>query len=341
MYQTLGRVTLKTDESVEAGLVICPDLEWADRILALLAHKDYLTTWQNRTVLTESLDIETYFYVLHRDGVPFANIMTVELSGVGILGHVWTTEAERQKGASSGLMALQMAHFRERGGQALFLVTGYESPAYWMYQKMGFESIEPGSRYMAYYTTTQDQFEETYFHAQAGATEIQPFGWSCWPSSSALFAGDFPGLVRSAPLGLIGRMITEDPFLPLLYDASLRQQEHEPPCAIALRSLTTGAVLGLALWKWHPIWPDTCLIDCYVHPNFWERAPELYQALTLPEAHRYIAYVDEGFTQKRDLLHSLGFHPTVTLKGYVSTSALKTNFADVLVFEKASGSSER
>jgi hypothetical protein len=234
-----------------------------------------------------------------------------------------------------------MAHFRERGGQALFLVTGYESPAYWMYHKFGFRSVEPGSRYMAYYSAAQTQFEKSYFHAQAGETAIQPFDWSCWPSSCALFAGDFPGLVRSAPLGLIGRMITEDPFLPLLYDASLRLQEHEPPCAMALRSLTTGAVLGFALWKWHPIWPDTCLIDCYCHPQFWGRAPELYQALTLPEAHHYIAYIDEGFTQKSDLLQSLGFNPTVTLKYYVAGSALKTNFADVLVFEKAVGSSRR
>jgi N-acetylglutamate synthase-like GNAT family acetyltransferase len=332
MYQTLGRVTLKTGESVEAGVVTCPDTEWADRILALLAHKNYLTTWQNKTALTQPLNIETYFYVLHRDGIPFANITTVELSGVGIFGHVWTTEAERQKGASSSLMALQMAHFRERGGQALYLVTGFESTAYWMYQKMGFESIEAGSRYMAFYASTQAQFEENYFHANE--TEIQPFGWSCWPSSCALFAGSFPGLVRSAPLGLIGRMITEEPFLPLLYDATLREQEHGLPRAKALRSVSSGAVLGLALWQWHPIWPDVCLIDVYCHPDYWERAPELYQALTLPDAQRYLAYVDDGFMQKRDLLQSLGFHPTVTLKNYVATSALKNNFADVVVFEK-------
>ncbi|MEO8611445.1 MAG: hypothetical protein ABI690_26340 [Chloroflexota bacterium] len=338
MYQTLGNVTLKTGEIVEAGVITCPDTDWADRILPLLGHKNHETNWQNKTALTEPLEIDTYFYVLHRDGIPFANITTAELSGVGIFGHVWTTEPERQKGASSGLMALQMAHFRERGGQALFLATGFESTAYWMYQKMGFASIEPGSRYMAYYTDTQTQFDEAYFHA--GATDIQPFGWACWPSSCALFAGDFPGLVRCAPLGLIGRMITEDPFLPLLYDASLRQQEHEQPRAFALRSRTTGAMLGLALWGWHPIWPDTCLIDCYCHPDYWERAPELIQALRLPDAQRYLAYADEGFTQKRDLLHSLGFHPTVTLKGYIPTSALKTDFVDALIFEKA-GSAAR
>src|SRR5690349_17471408 len=200
MYQTLAAVTLKTGEIVEAGIVTCPDLDWLNRITPLLGHKDHETTWQNQIVLSEALDIETYFYVLHREGIPFANVMTTELSGMGILGHVWTTESERQKGASSGLMTLQMAHFHQRGGQSLFLATGFESTAYWMYQKMGFASIEPGSRYMAYYATSQAQFEANYF--RAGETEIQPIGWSCWPSSSPLFAGDFPGLVRSAPLGL-------------------------------------------------------------------------------------------------------------------------------------------
>ena len=82
MYQTLGRVTLKTGEIVEAGDVTCPDLDWLDRITPLLGHKDDETTWQNKTVLTDSLDIETHFYILHRDGIPFANIMTTELSGV-------------------------------------------------------------------------------------------------------------------------------------------------------------------------------------------------------------------------------------------------------------------
>jgi hypothetical protein len=333
MYQTLGHVTLRTGEPVEAGVITCPDADWTERILKLLDHKDRLTTWQNKTVLTQTLDIEPYFYVLHRDGSPFAIMMTVDLLNVGILGHVWTIEAERQKGASSGLIALLMTHFRERGGRALFLATDFDAPAYWMYHKMGFESLEAGSLYMAYYAASEAQFEEYYF--QAGATRIRPLDWACWPSSCALFAGDFPGLVRCAPLKIMGRMITEDPLLPLLYDAHLRQQANELPRAMALQSVTTGAVLGFALWKWHPIWPDTCLIDVYCHPDYWERAPELYQALTLPDVHRYVAYVDAGFTQKIDLLRSLDFHATVTLKGYVPTSALKTQFVEVLVYEKA------
>lgn len=332
MYQTLGHIFLKTGERVEAGVITCPDLDWSDRILALLSDKTYHTTWQNTTVLTETLTIETYFYVLHHDGIPFANIMTVELSGVGILGHVLTTETERQKGASSALMTLQMEHFRRRGGQALFLNTGYASPAYLMYQKFGFGSVEPDSGCMEYYTTSRLAFEAAYF--QATDTIIQPLDWTCWPSSQALFVGDFPGLVRAAPLGLVGRMITEDPLLPLLRDAYLRQRENELPRAMALRSLTTGAVLGLALWKWHPIWPDTCLIDVFCHPAFWDQAAALFRTLILPDAHRYLAYADVGFSQKSDLLSALGFQPTTTLKGYVATSALKTDFADVIIFEK-------
>ena len=33
--------------------------------------------WGNEKVLRESLEIEAYFYILHRDGTPFANVMNI------------------------------------------------------------------------------------------------------------------------------------------------------------------------------------------------------------------------------------------------------------------------
>jgi hypothetical protein len=332
MYQSLGTVTLKNGEQVEAGVIVCPDVEWSERISTLLSHKASHTRWQIHEALTHPLDIETYFYILHRDGILLSNIMTVELGGVGIFGHVWTTPAERQKGASSSLMPLLMEHFVSRGGRALFLGTDFDGHAYRMYQKFGFRSVEAGSDYMEYYTSSNAAFEDAYFRADE--TVIQPIDWVDWPSSQALFGGDFPGMIRCASMGLIGRAITENPFLPLFYDVHRRLQRNEPSRAFALRSQSSGAVLGLALWSWHPMWLDTCLIDIYCHPDFWDQAEALYSKLDLPKAHRYLAYADVEFTQKIDLLRNLGFREDVILKEYVPTSSLKTKYADVLVFEK-------
>ena len=142
------------------------------------------------------------FILLHRDGDPFANIMTIEYQGVGLLGHVYTRPEDRRQGAAMQLMACLMEHFRQRGGQALFLGTGYDTPPYHIYRVNGFAGVEPESGYMDYYSTSQDEFDGDYF-AQ-GSTAIEPVGWLHWPVSIPLFLGAFPGVVRGAGLGDVG-----------------------------------------------------------------------------------------------------------------------------------------
>ena len=63
------------------------------------------------------------------------------------------------------LMACLMEHFRQRGGQALFLGTGYDTPPYHIYRVNGFAGVEPESGYMDYYSTSQDEFERGLFRA--------------------------------------------------------------------------------------------------------------------------------------------------------------------------------
>ena len=85
MYEKLDEVHLKSGEAVEMGVVLGPDPDWADRVESLLAHKGDYWRWGNEMVLRTHTGIEGYYYILHRDGVPFANTMTVEYQGVGIL----------------------------------------------------------------------------------------------------------------------------------------------------------------------------------------------------------------------------------------------------------------
>jgi hypothetical protein len=76
VYKSLGTVTLKDREQVEAGVVIGPDPAWADRVGDLLSHKSGVWRWQNARCLRDDLGIDVRFYLLHRDGSPFANMLS-------------------------------------------------------------------------------------------------------------------------------------------------------------------------------------------------------------------------------------------------------------------------
>lgn len=332
MYQRLGVVKLKSGEAVEAGVVRGPDPDWAQRLVKLLWHKGDPWNWQNAQVLERDLGLEANFYVLHRDGDPFANLMTIEVAGVGLFGHVWTQPADRQQGASSQLMRLQMQDFVARGGQALFLHTEHAGVAFKMYANFGFVGLEPESGAMAYYTKPQAEFEAAYF--APGAVEIQPLTWRHWPAATPLFTLDAPGQVRCAPLHLIGRDITEGPFLPALLDAAARQAQGQASAVLALVNPSTTAVVGLAAWSWHPIWPDTCLVDCYCHPAYWEHGAGLLNALQLPKADRTVAYIDNDNAAKVSLFAEAGFKTVATLPAWIAANVAKTGWVDVNVVTK-------
>jgi hypothetical protein len=151
-------LTLSTGEQVNVAIITCPDLAWAEHIEKLLSHKGEPWNWQNSQFLRTDVGFETRFYLLHHNGIPFANVLLSECNGLGIVNHVWTVPEDRQKGASKGLMRIVMDDFKEHNGQALFLQAGYGEIAYHMYKKFGFESIESESGYMHWYTNSETAF---------------------------------------------------------------------------------------------------------------------------------------------------------------------------------------
>ena len=330
MYEKIARVSLKTGEKVDLGLIEAPDPEWADRMEALLGHKGGVWNWQNSELLKSDTGVEAYYYVLHRDGTPFSNVMSAELSGVGIFGHVWTNPEDRRKGAMSRLMEVQMEHFRQRGGKALYLGTEFDSPAYHIYRNEGFESVEATSSNMEYYSSSKEEFDAWYF--AKGETQVVDVQWRHWASTPALFLGDFAGVVRCAPQALIGRTSTEVALLNILRDGTRRSPRSG---ARVLEQTESTAVVGMAAWGPDHVWPDTCLVDVYCHPDYWDHAGALLSSLVLPDADRYLAYVDAGFVPKYDALTEAGFQETVTLAKRVAADRLKTRVLDVVVLEKA------
>ncbi len=332
MYESFGNVQLKSGETVESCVVQGPDPEWAPRVIDLLGHKGTIWNEQNRQALTQDLGIDVYYYLLQRDNVPFANILISEHGDVGLLSHVWTVPDDRRKGAASILMENAVSHFKQRGGKAMVLETEYDSAPYHIYTGFGFEGIEDNSGVMDWYAQSRRRFERDYF--EECLPQVQAVNWTHWPTSSPLLIGDYPGIVRCAPLEVIGRIPPEQPLLPLLLDNLERAATDQPPRGYALVNPDNDAVLGLSAWAPDPLWPDTHLIDVYCHPSFWDRAGQLLDALDLPDGARQLAYAEADCRGKLDLLEAADFKHTVTLPIRVAADRARNNWTDVLVYER-------
>jgi hypothetical protein len=329
MLKPKSSITLSNGEQVEVTVIFCPDPLWAERVEKLLAHKGEPWNWQNSQFLRTDVGFETRFYLLHRHGVPFANILLSESAGVGIVNHVWTNPDDRQKGASRGLMQIVMEDFKSRQGEMLVLQAGYGEVAYHLYQKFGFESIESG--YMDWYAKNKTEFLQNYF--AVGETRLQPLQWKQWLSIQPLLQSEDDCITRIVALKHIGRRTTEGPFLSLLQDEFTRRTNGERPRAYVLETVTT-AVVGFAMWSWHPFWPVTCLVDVYCHSDYWDKAKELLEALELPETDRYLAYADVSCEAKQNVLQGAGFEQSAVLKNFVAKDWVRSSFVDAVLFEK-------
>jgi hypothetical protein len=221
MIESQSKITLKSGEVVDFTVVSGPDKKWRDRIETLFAHKGDPWRWQNRQFLEADLSFDRRYYILHRNKTPFAGMLISEFGGVGVLNHVWTKPEDRGEGASSSLMCHLMKGFEVRHGKMMILHTGYGSIAYTIYKKLGFDSIEPKSKYMHWYSDTEKAFYQDYF--AESRTNIKPLSWTHWVAIQPLFQGDFGDVVRCTALGQLGRACTAAGFLSFLRDEQARQ----------------------------------------------------------------------------------------------------------------------
>src|SRR5207248_6496886 len=128
----------------------------------LLVHKGSGFEVHMRMALRGETDrLETRYYLGMLEGVPVANVMTVESDGVGILGHVFTRPEHRRKGICQAIMGRLMEDFRQRNGRVLLLGTGFESAPYWIYHSFGFRSLKGG--FMRYDAPAAEGFDRNWF----------------------------------------------------------------------------------------------------------------------------------------------------------------------------------
>ena len=331
MYNDLESVTLRGDFAATVGVVRGPDEEWADRIDTLLEHKAEIWAWQNSTALRHEIDLDAYYYIAHVDGVPFANVSIFEKHGVGIFGHVYTQEDRRGLGAASLLTAKAIEDFSSRGGRALGLGTGYDSSAYHIYRRHGFLGTGEGSGQMTYHLPSRKKFDKTFFDTTD--PEIVAPGWGEWPLCWPLMEAGIPGVVRNVRMSLFGRSNPEGPMMGMIREHGDAAADRPPTCLVS-RQRTSGAVMALASWCWHRVWPGTCVVDVFAHPIAWDAAAELLIELELPEAERTLAYVDEQTPEKATLLERAGFHVGPTLKRRVAVNTARTRYADVTEYTR-------
>jgi len=334
MYEKLDDVMLKNGETVELGIVKGPDLDWADWIDEdLLGHKGPTWRWGNRAVLEQDMDMDSFFYILHRNGVPFSNVMTIEYEGVGILGHVFTKPEDRRQGATSAIFTGLMAHFEARNGRAMVLSTGYDSHPYHIYKSFGFEGLEAKSGIMVFYSAGEEAFRRQYF--QGNETVVERLAARHYPGMPILFSGSYEGVVRSVgAMRLFGRCSSEGPLVPLLKDELERRAKDEPVRTAAARLTESSGVVGVASTERDPVWPGICVVDVFCHPEFWNCGEKLLNTIAWPDAHRYVAYCDVGWQAKEEVLSKAGFVQEATLKQWVPVDREVNDFVDVNLWVK-------
>lgn len=283
MYRQIGSGRLSSGEDIVLGVVEAPDPGWLDRIGPFLSHKGGDWNYHIRQALMEPLDaLESRFYVATVGDQVVSQVMIVGARGCGILGHVYTAPAWRQRGAYGQLMAAQMEDIRRLGFRILTLGTGFDSHPYWIYHSFGFRSVAPDSGLMRWLASpaADDQY------LAPAAAEVEPLRWEHWAGLNVLalcpVAPNEP-LPRLSSLGAKGQHSVEGSFVGFMR----RHRSLEQPQSRVLRS-TTGAVVGWCLLAPDSRWSgDVWLLDLGLLAGFAEHRAALLANLEWPSAPVY------------------------------------------------------
>ncbi|MBC7288505.1 MAG: GNAT family N-acetyltransferase, partial [Armatimonadetes bacterium] len=240
MHRLLEIAELKSGERAEIWKITAPDHAWRERLLSFLAHKG--EPWLKPMSHALSTGIEGLtmnFYECVLGDQIIANVTVVESlqPPVGLLQHVYTTPEHRRKGAASALLGALLKDFRLRGGQAMHLNTGYQSPPFWIYHTFGFRPIaETGHmRWLG-----RPDFMQAFF--APGETCVEDMAWKHWPLLDILYGVEEGWVLRDLRHGLYGPTGFEGPLVSIMWDKARKEITQ----ARVLVSRSTGAVVGFA-----------------------------------------------------------------------------------------------
>jgi ribosomal protein S18 acetylase RimI-like enzyme len=300
MVTTLAEVVLKSGENMQVIKTTAPEPAWIDRILPFLAHKGDRWLRPMRCAYEGGLDdlILNDFLGVLEDGTVVGNITTVEHLGVAVLQHVFTPPEHRRKGICDALMAGLCQDFQGRGGRAMYLGTGHDSPPFHIYERFGFRGRGDSGKM----TWLPDAgFDTTHF--SPGEASVRGTRWDDWPLLEALYAVSGQWQLKGYHFGQIGHSGYEGEY------PELRKSMDEGGILDAkVLCKADGAIVGHALLGVQPVWkPKALVLDCMLHANFYDQAAALLGAISIPVGRKVQAFCDETATAKMTALEALGF----------------------------------
>jgi len=311
LVTAMGTVTIKSGEELRIIRVAGPDAEWKEPIMKALGHKGGPWVSTIQMTLEQPLEgVQCYYYLGLLDGEIAGNITTTEATevGVGILGHVFTSPSHRRKGICMALMEALTGDFAARGGGAMTLATGHDSPAYHIYRGFGFAGIGTSGRMI---WQARPDFVEQYF--SAGPTEVRDITWPDWAMLDLLYKIEAGSFLRGIYFTHYGPSSYESLFPQLL-----RLAEENEDVQAKVLAKPGGEVVGHAMLVPDPRWHnDVWLLDFFVHPDFCPAAGELLAAIELPPGRKVQAYADSHSPEKIQLLEAAGFHQETVLRNQI------------------------
>jgi GNAT superfamily N-acetyltransferase len=319
----LGPVTLKSGEEAQLLQIIAPESAWTDRLLPFLAHKGEPWIWPMKLALEEGIPgIRMSFFELLLDGDIAGNITTVDAGGLGMLQHVFTNPDHRRKGICQLLMQAACDDFAGRGGRAMYLGTGYDSPPFWIYHSFGFRSIQESG---AMKWLPDAQFEQSHF--APGETSVREVQWGDWPALTALYQSEQGWYLRGFHFGQYGHASYEGVF-----PAMQGQMSKGAITQVKVLVKSDGAVMGHALLATQRQWRgDPYLLDCFVHPRSEADAAKLLGAITWPTDRKVQCYCDAEAAGRMAALQATGFEQEAVLKRQIQRG---DEWLDVAVYAR-------
>ncbi len=315
MESTLGDITLRDGSTARALCIPCPAPEWRDRIASFLKHKGEPWNWHIATHLDGHIDgMDLRFYIALVGEEIISEMMLVERLGLAILGHVFTCPERREQGATTGLMQLMIDDFADRDGIAMHLYTGFESPAYRIYSRFGFEPVRPGWGMMRW-VRHPDRYEAFFSPDASEDVRVERTCWTHWALIHKLMVREEGDWLRNANLGLIGPNNAEDAFVHLM--SRLRAGK---PYDSAVLVNPAGMTVGLATLQPYQRFPSRMLqLDVYAHPTAIKHVSMLIEAIDLPADQPVLVEIDSESVDRRRALKDAGFDEVGRVKAALSS----------------------
>lgn len=324
MITQLDSAALKTGERMDIVRVVSPEDSFAERIRAFLQHKGQPWMFHVAKAFEDDTDdLENYFYLGMLGEEIVFSVMTAEFRGIGDFGHVYTKPEHRRKHAASLVIERQMQDFRDRGAKALYLGTGFDSPAYHIYYRYGFRSLFPESGLMGY--INGEEVVGEYF--AEGEVRVEDAVWRHWPMVFMLTLQPPGRWLRNMAYGCYGPSGMEGSYLGL----RLQQLERNEPVQAKALVSEHDSVVGFATLTSDARWRSGVgLLDIFVHPDFADSTDLLASSLDYTWR-KTQCHVEADAEDTVSALEAAGFQVEATLKDQLDVEG---ETKDVLVLSR-------